>query len=127
MVIQTLAGRQLAETLGLRRAGGGSPEIPRELLVRRGQFVLYGQGGYRLSRYVFLGLTALFNYLGDVWNQPSLKEWSVPLGRIITACVSVYAVLFWVRLGTLATGMAFENFTWILDQLEAAAVEAAKK
>jgi len=119
----SVAGKQLAEALGLPppAGGGGSPEVPPEMLKRDFELLIGSTGGHRISKYgVTYGLIPMLQALGEAVKSQPIKTYAPLLSRLVAGTVSLTILGFvahkWARI--FAFGGLFENVEAGLDYLE---------
>jgi len=110
--------------------GGHSPEVPREVLIRALTYLFGGQGGYRINKYATVGLDYVWEATGEAVGGATgefLKTWKTYLSKLILGIVATAGLVFAVspHIRVIIFGMAFEEITWGLDQVEAAILKAA--
>ncbi|MFQ6076077.1 MAG: hypothetical protein ACE5Z5_08085 [Candidatus Bathyarchaeia archaeon] len=122
---QELAPRRLGDILG-----ASSPEVPREVLLRDAQILFGGQGGYRINKYGTLGLDYVWEATGEAVGGPTgefLKAYKTYISKLVLGLIATGGLAlargFITRI--ILFGMAFEEITWALDQVEAYVLKAA--
>jgi len=110
--------------------GGHSPEVPREVLIRALTYLFGGQGGYRINKYATVGLDYVWEATGDAVGGATgefLKASKTYLSKLILGIIAATGLVLAVHptVRVILFGMAFEEITWGIDQVEAAILKAA--